>query len=1040
MSPNQLRSVQGEDPDSNITVLESLVTSSSHPFLHSPHGRVVGSQLAANSPVFGDISSLFVQKMQTLLIATEESHFLLRLFKGSILTLDSIKDCIARSFADIFCGKSNIDFFDQRVFCITTHIVNMYRRNGVLPCALQDIIETVGDQRQQQNEDWFSQRKDCNDKRDLWAVFNVLDTMLKDSLERLKTMSQFMETTIVKFIAELTIREGILWAHIGLCSRTFEGSYTQHVAIIRALCLEGKLGASLWLRKKMIRNGVIPDVLTHNYLLNGLCKTGELEKANWLVSEMLYCGPSPNCATYNTLMKGYCLINNVDRALDVFSTMANSGVTPNRVSCNILVHALCKKGLLEDARKLLKEILDENCEKGRSNLITSTILMDGHFKNGDTVQALAFWDEMLQRGTQMDVISYNVIIYGFCSSRDMTVSYRYLSEMFKSGLIPDVFTYNTLISALCKEGRIDEACYIYSVMSRMGVAPDHISYKMLIQGLCIQGHVIEANEFLVSMLENSIVPEPLIWNSIIDGYGRSGDIQNALSIRDQMVAFGVLPNVFTYNALIHAHTKRGKIVEAHSLKKEMLVNGLSPDLVTYNLLLGAACYVGHIHSALQLHDEILRTGYDPDIITYTELIKGYCMRGKVMEAEKLFAKIQRSEKACGFCTEGEGHTSGSPTQSYPQLIQLIEFVKHGLNFKSYDGGSFLLFQWFRLIAGFRRIGRLVARVALQSDDVELVTVNDPFITTDYMILMSLRLRIPRPFSLVTNLSVFGSRNPEEILWGEVGAEYVVESMGVFTDKDKAAAHLKKVVISAPSKDAPIFVMGVNEKEYKSDIDIVSNASCTTNCLAPLAKVALYLVSVYIITKDWNAYLMFLAYKLLQVINDKFATQNTVDGPSMKDLRGGRAASFNIIPSSTGAAKIISALLEKGVWEGRMLLHDWLPLPRLVFALLHNPLLRFHEEGVHPDYRIYLQCLFRNLGQPCPIKHRENDHTVFMPSIADLEAHIAESYKIVPALYGPFKSKATEQSKVVQACIDLKLVSSLLDFEYHFNDAIEKKMR
>ncbi|XP_028053031.1 glyceraldehyde-3-phosphate dehydrogenase, cytosolic-like isoform X2 [Camellia sinensis] len=140
-------------------------------------------------------------------------------------------------------------------------------------------------------------------------------------------------------------------------------------------------------------------------------------------------------------------------------------------------------------------------------------------------------------------------------------------------------------------------------------------------------------------------------------------------------------------------------------------------------------------------------------------------------------------------------------------------------------------------------------------------------------------------------------------------------------------------------------MGVNEKEYKSDIDIVSNASCTTNCLAPLANVALYLVSVYIITKDWNAYLTFLAYKLLQVINDKFGivkglmttvhsitpTQKTVDGPSMKDLRGERAASFNIIPSSTGAAKVISASLEKGVWEGRMLLHDWL----VILTALYN---------------------------------------------------------------------------------------------------------
>ncbi|CAL5358778.1 unnamed protein product [Camellia sinensis] len=209
LSPNQLRSVEGEDPDSNINNIARI---ESHvffaPFLHSLHRRVVGSQLAANSPFLGDSASQFVQKMRTLLIATEESHFLLRLFKCSILTLDSIKDCIAQSFADIFCGKSNIDFFDER-------------HDGVLPCALQDIIETVGDQCQQQNKDCFSQRKDCNDKRDLRAVFNVLDTMLKDSLERLKTM-----------------REGISWAHIGLCGRTFEGSYTQHVAIIRALCLE----------------------------------------------------------------------------------------------------------------------------------------------------------------------------------------------------------------------------------------------------------------------------------------------------------------------------------------------------------------------------------------------------------------------------------------------------------------------------------------------------------------------------------------------------------------------------------------------------------------------------------------------------------------------------------------------------------------------------------------------------------------------------------------------------------------------------------
>ncbi|CAL5444578.1 unnamed protein product [Camellia sinensis] len=216
------------------------------------------------------------------------------------------------------------------------------------------------------------------------------------------------------------------------------------------------------------------------------------------------------------------------------------------------------------------------------------------------------------------------------------------------------------------------------------------------------------------------------------------------------------------------------------------------------------------------------------------------------------------------------------------------------------------------INGFGRIGRLVARVALQSDDVELVAVNDPFITTDYMTYMfkydsvhgqwkKNELKVKDSKTLLFGdkpVRVFGSRNPEEIPWGEVGAEYVVESTGVFTDKDKAAAHLKggakKVVISAPSKDAPMFVMGVNEKEYKSDIDIVSNASCTTNCLAPLAKV---------INDKFG-----IVEGLMTTVHSITATQKTVDGPSMKDWRGGRAASFNIIPSSTGAAKAVGKVL------------------------------------------------------------------------------------------------------------------------------------
>ncbi|XP_074368047.1 glyceraldehyde-3-phosphate dehydrogenase, cytosolic-like isoform X2 [Apium graveolens] len=161
--------------------------------------------------------------------------------------------------------------------------------------------------------------------------------------------------------------------------------------------------------------------------------------------------------------------------------------------------------------------------------------------------------------------------------------------------------------------------------------------------------------------------------------------------------------------------------------------------------------------------------------------------------------------------------------------------------------------WNQCCLGFRRIGRLVARVALQRDDVELVAVNDPFISTDYMAYMfkydsvhgawkQQELKVKDEKTLLFGekpIAIFCCRNPEEIPWAGTGAEYIVEFTGVFSDKDKAAAHLKggakKIIISAPSKDAPMFVVGVNEKEYTSDLHIVSNDGCTTNGLAPLVK-------------------------------------------------------------------------------------------------------------------------------------------------------------------------------------------------------------
>jgi len=213
------------------------------------------------------------------------------------------------------------------------------------------------------------------------------------------------------------------------------------------------------------------------------------------------------------------------------------------------------------------------------------------------------------------------------------------------------------------------------------------------------------------------------------------------------------------------------------------------------------------------------------------------------------------------------------------------------------------------INGFGRIGRLVLRAAIDKG-ANVVAVNDPFIAIDYMVYMFKYDSTHGVFKgdvhadgndLVVNghkIKVFNEMKPENIPWASAGAEYVVESTGVFTTLDKAKAHFtggaKKVVISAPSADAPMFVMGVNEEKYSKDMTIVSNASCTTNCLAPVAKV---LNDKFGILEG-----------LMTTVHATTATQKTVDGPSAKDWRGGRGAGQNIIPSSTGAAKAVGKVI------------------------------------------------------------------------------------------------------------------------------------
>ena len=214
------------------------------------------------------------------------------------------------------------------------------------------------------------------------------------------------------------------------------------------------------------------------------------------------------------------------------------------------------------------------------------------------------------------------------------------------------------------------------------------------------------------------------------------------------------------------------------------------------------------------------------------------------------------------------------------------------------------------INGFGRIGRMVMRCCANHPEIEIVGIND-LCPADYLAYMLKYDTMHGKFdgeigsaenAIIVNgrsIPVFAERDPANLPWAKVGAEYVIESTGLFPTKEKAAGHIaagaKHVVMSAPSKDdTPMFVMGVNQDTYTSDMQFVSNASCTTNCLAPIAKV---------LHDNFG-----IADGLMTTVHSTTATQKTVDGVSLKDWRGGRAASGNIIPSSTGAAKAVGKVI------------------------------------------------------------------------------------------------------------------------------------
>ncbi|CAL1385283.1 unnamed protein product [Linum trigynum] len=337
-------------------------------------------------PTPAAMALLFLARGESSMVAIQISF---------IQFLDQAVGNIRRKFDDIIADMS----------CCKA-ITDSYLRHGNVlgNGSLEDVMNSIGRHCQLRSEDWFSNNsEDNNNGGNSQAVFSVLDDMLRERLEQLKSMRESMSVSVMNIDVVAPIKENINLDGIATVD------LREHSSAIRNLCLGGKLGAALSLRRKMMQKGFVADVFTHNHIVNGLCRRGELDMAGRLISEMLEKGPLPNSATYNILVKWYCLMINPQRACDLLSHMSRTGVRVNTVTINILVDAFCKEGIFEEAYKILEENLT-----AKPNLETFTIFMDGYLKSKHFGQAIVVWEVMLENNLHMDVVAYTVLLHGLC--------------------------------------------------------------------------------------------------------------------------------------------------------------------------------------------------------------------------------------------------------------------------------------------------------------------------------------------------------------------------------------------------------------------------------------------------------------------------------------------------------------------------------------------------------------------------------------------------------------------------------------------------
>ncbi|GJV70513.1 putative tetratricopeptide-like helical domain superfamily protein [Tanacetum coccineum] len=405
--------------------------------------------------------------------------------------------------------------------------------------------------------------------------------------------------------------------------------------LLNGLVVEGRTREAERLFAKVITNKLCePNVVMYNTMIKRHCKTHDYVAANDLLKLMDESGCKPDVFAYNTIIDSMCKHKMIDDAFKLLKQMVSQkGITPDVVTYTSLISGLCNVGRWEEASKLLKERLED--EKMSPNVQTFNILVNAFCKDGKIEEAEDAINLMLERGIVPNIVTHTSLLNGYCLHGKMTKARSLFDSMVSKGIMPNVVTYNTLIKGYCKKLKIDEAMHMFQEITKQGLEPDVVTYNTMLQGLFRVKRCEDANKCFVQMQAQGHAPNERTYAIMLKGLCDNNQLEDALSLFRWMSENKIAnSNIVVYNILIDGAHKCGKLDIAKNLFDEITAKGLEPDLYTYTLMIQVLSEECLLIDAKQLFLKMKEKGCSPDDTTYNVLLHG-CLKNQQYDDVKM---------------------------------------------------------------------------------------------------------------------------------------------------------------------------------------------------------------------------------------------------------------------------------------------------------------------------------------------------------------------------------------------------------------------